>query len=238
MAVGPIGLAVVLASARTAAAEPDRRSDAEVAQRLAFIEARLERGTPSATVWWSAWYYGYITVTIGQAGFAILIKDKSLRTDTAVGAAFSSVGVLGLGAFDFPARHAAADLARVRASTPEDARRKLAVAERLLAASARAEVAGRSWIPHVAGVAISLTSALVQAFAYKQVASGIVTLVSGVGITEAQVFTRPTAAIDDWRAYQAGAFASGGPGASSPSAPRVQVTLVAHPGGAGIGLSF
>ncbi len=56
---------------------------------------------------------------------------------------------------------------------------------------------------------MSLTSSLVLALAYKRVVSGIVTLVSGVAITEAQVFTRPTAAIDDWRAYQQGAWAGG-----------------------------
>jgi hypothetical protein len=233
VAIVTIAFAALLGSA-PAAAQPPERADAEVAQRLAFIETRLERATPGATLWWSAWYYGYVAITVGQAGFALAVKDTGLRTDTAVGAAFSSVGVLGLGVFDFPPRHAAADLRALPANTPDERRRKLAKAERLLAACSSAEIAGRSWIPHVAGVALSLTDGLVLAFAYRRLVSGIVAFVSGVAITEAQVFTRPTAAIDDWRAYQSGAFAGSAPATST--SPLVRV--VPHTGGMGVAFAF
>jgi hypothetical protein len=115
--------AALASSARAAAEAPP---DAEVSRRLAFIEARLERATPSACLWWSAWYY-------------------------------------------------------------------------------------------------------------KRIVSSVITLVSGVGITEAQIFTRPTAAIDDWRAYQQGAWGGSTPTASGPRAPW---SVVAHPGGAGVAIAF
>jgi hypothetical protein len=226
--------AALLTSAPAAAEHTAERSDAEVAQRLAFIETRLERAEPSAALWWSAWYYGYVGITVGQAGFALAVKDPKLRIDTAVGAAFSSVGVLGVGVFDFAPRHAGTDLRAFPASTPDERRRKLAKAERLLAACSQAEIAGRSWIPHVAGVALSLTDGLVLAFAYRRVVSGLVALVSGVAITEAQVFTRPTAAIDDWRAYQAGAFAGSTPVTST----SLPVRFVPHTGGMGVAVAF
>src|ERR1700722_17100452 len=99
--------AAALPSAAVAAADPtDPRPDAEVARRLSFVEQRLERATPTARLWWSAWFYGYVVVTVGQAGFSMIVKDKGLRTDTAVGAAFSSLGVLGLGVAGFPPRDA------------------------------------------------------------------------------------------------------------------------------------
>jgi hypothetical protein len=228
--------AAVLLSSAPAAAEPgDPRPDAEVSRRLAFIEARLQRATPTACAWWSAWYFGYMVVTVGQAGVALATTSRGLRTDTAVGAAFSSLGVLGLGVVDFPPRYAAASLRLLPESTPEERRRKLARGESLLAASARSEAAGRTWVAHVAGGAVSLTSSLVLALAYKRVVSSIVTLVSGVGITEAQIFTRPTAAIDDWRAYQQGALGSGTPVASSG---RMTWSVVAQPGGVGVAAAF
>jgi hypothetical protein len=225
--------AAVISAGAPAAAES--LPDAEVSRRLAFIEARLSRATPTANLWWHAWYFGYMVVTVGQAGVALSTTSQGLRTDTAVGAAFATLGVVGLGIFDFPPRHAAATLRAVAGITPAERRRKLARAEALLAASARAEVVGHSWIPHVVGVVVTGTSSLVQAFAYKRVASSIVTLLSGVAITEAQIFTRPTAAIDDWHAYRQGAWADGA-AAAVPRGPAFR--LAPHSGGAGIAVAF
>jgi hypothetical protein len=82
------------------------------------------------------------------------------------------------------------------------------------------------------------TSALVQALVYKRIVSSFVTLASGVAITEAQVFTRPTAAIDDWRAYQQGAWAGGAPVVDRGEPRGSPLRLVAHPGGAGLAVAF
>jgi hypothetical protein len=225
-----------LVSGGGAAAEPDEAErDAEVSRRLAFIEARLARATPSACFWWSAWYYGYMVVTVGQASVALGTTNSGLRIDSSVGAAFASLGVLGLGVFDFPPRHAAATLGALPADTPVERRRKLARAERLLSAGARAEVVGRSWVAHVAGGGVTLTSSLVLALAYKRIVSSIVTLVSGVAITEAQIFTRPTAAITDWRAYQQGAWSGSTPVTGSRG---TTWSVVAHPGGLGLAAAF
>jgi hypothetical protein len=86
--------------------------------------------------------------------------------------------------------------------------------------------------PSRGGAALTLTDSLVLAFAYKRVVSGIVTLFSGMAITEAQIFTRPTAAIDDWRAYQAGAFSS----ATEKPGPSIRVVPVA--GGMALAIAF
>jgi hypothetical protein len=229
-----------LLSTSEALADPSSApSDEEVSRRLAFIETRLGRATPAASLWWSAWYFGYMAVSVGQAGVALGVTNRGLRIDSAVGAAFSSVGVLGMGVFDFPARHAAGTLAARPERTPLERRRKLAEGERLLAASARSEVAGRSWIAHVAGGALSLTSALVLALAYKRVVSSIVTVVSGMAITEAQIFTRPTAAIDDWRAYRQATFLGDASALDAAAKERVApLRVVPHPGGLGLAFTF
>ncbi len=173
---------------------------------------------------------------MGQAGFALLTTSSSLRTQTAVGAAFASLGVAGLGIPPFPPLHAAATLRALPEGTPEERRRKLARGEALLAAGSRSEVGGRSWVAQVAGIGVTATSSLVLAFAYKQVTSSVITLVSGVGIAEAQIFTRPTAAIEDWRAYQQGAWSGGAAGGAG--AARTTWSVVAQPGGVGVVAAF
>jgi hypothetical protein len=235
VATALITAAALLSGAPVAAEPPAPASDAEVSRRLAFIEARLARATPSACLWWSAWYYGYVVVTVGEAGVALVTTNRGLRTDTAVGAAFASLGVLGLGVFAFPPRYAAATLSDLPSGTPAERRRKLARGERLLGDGARAEAGGRSWVAHLAGTAVTLSSSLVLALAYKRPLSGLVTLVSGVGITEAQIFTRPTAAIDDWRAYQQGAWSGSTPATGASPRPW---SLIAQPGGMGIAAAF
>jgi hypothetical protein len=229
--------ALILASARAGADPGAVMPDVEVSRRLTFIESRLSWATPAACLWWSAWYYGYVLVTVGQAGVALGTTNAGLRTDSAVGAAFATLGVVGLGVADFLPRHAARLLHALPAGTPEERRRKLARAERLLRDSAGVEEGGRSWVAHLAGIGVTAASALVQGLVYKRASSSVVTLVSGVVITEAQVYTRPTAAIEDWRAYQQGAF--GGGGSSVPATSRgVPWSLVVQPGGLGVGFSF
>jgi hypothetical protein len=211
------------------------RPDAEVSRRLAFIEERFERGKTTARLWWYGWYFGYMALTVGQAAVAVAVKDRGQQVDRAVGAAFSSLGVLGIGITDFPPRYARAALQSLPAGTSGERRRKLAHAERLLADSAKAEAGGRSWVAHVAGVGVTVVNSLVLALAYKRIASSLLTLGGGVAITEAQIFTRPTAAIDDLRAYRQGAWRGSAPvGDSRSGAFRV----VAQPGGVGLSAAF
>jgi hypothetical protein len=211
--------------------------DAEVAARLAFLEARLDAGTGAANRWWYGWFASYGALTLGQYGVALATRDPGLRADAAVGAASSSLGVLGLGLSPFTPSFAAAALRGVPAGTPEERRRKLARAEALLRKGAEDEQLRRGWLAHVAGVGVSLASALVRALAYHRVQSAVLAGVFGVGISELQIFTLPRAAIRDWDAYGKGAWA-GAPRASAPRAPAVSFGLAPVPGGVGVAATF
>lgn len=195
-----IGLAPRAAAADTprAAAPP---SDAEVTRRIAFIQERLDRGTAAADRWWYGWYAGWTALTVGQAALAVGTTDAGLRADSAVGAVGSSLGVIPLGLFPFPARFAAADLRALPASTPDERRRKLARAEGLLKTSAEAEVFGRSWISHTLCGTVSIALGLVLGLAYRRPLTGALNAVAGIALSEIQIFTQPTAAIDDWSEY-------------------------------------
>ncbi len=171
-------------------------TDAEVTRRLAFIEGRLRAGTPAAERWWTGWLAGFTALTLGQAVVALATTDPGLRKDAAVGAASSSLGVIPLGLFPFPDRYAAAAVARLAASTPALRREKLARAEALLEKCAEADAAGRAWTAHALSAGVSIGVGLVQAFVYDRPRSGVLSAVGGVGLSEAQIFTRPTAAIE------------------------------------------
>jgi hypothetical protein len=231
-----------LALASPARAEPpraasDARSDAEVEKRLAFLQERFDRGTPAAQRWWYSWYGGWTLLTGIQAGMALGVKDRGLRIDSAVGAAFSSLGVIPFGLFPFTPRDAAAQLRALPEGSAEARRRKLARAEHLMEESARTETLGRSFVPHALSGAASLAAGLTLVLAYKRpLFSGLVKLVGGIALSEAQIFTQPTAAIDDWRAYQQQGAA--GPRGFRPRAAGPSFTLVPSLDGLGLAGTF
>jgi len=189
--------------ASAARAEP---SDAEVRERLTFIERRLRAATPAANQWSYGWFATFSVLAVGQVAVGLGTTDPGLRADMAVGAVSSSVGALPFALFPFAPRFAAAKLARLPEQTPEQRKEKLRVAEHLLRTASDAEVLGHGWVPQIAGVGVAVAWGLVLGIGYKRVRSGIVNTVIGIGIAETQIFTQPTAAIDDWSAYSKGDF--------------------------------
>ena len=189
----------------------DPLTDAEVSRRIAWIARRLDRGTAASDRWWYAWYAGFTATTAAQALVATATTDPGLRADMAVGALGTSLGVVPLGLFPFEPRFAAADLSRIPGPTATARLHKLEVAERLLRESAEAEAFGRSWIAHALGVGVSLGLGLVLALSYDRPVSGLLNFAGGVAITELQIFTQPTDAIDALREYRA-AHRWAGPG--------------------------
>lgn len=230
------GLLVVLAGALACSLSPSAARaeppDAEVAARLAFLDARLEAGTAAADRWWYGWFAGFGALTLGQYGIALAIKDPGFRADMAVGAVTSSLGLLPLGALPFTPRLAAAELRALPEGRPGERRRKLARAEALLRKSAEAVAFRRSWLAHLAGDGVSIASGFVLAGAYHRVRSGILNGIVGVAIVELQIFTLPRAPIADQEAYARGAWGS----AARPRGPSFG--LVPAPGGLGIGAHF
>lgn len=231
-------LVISLAPARALADDkpiaPPPSSDAEVSRRLAFIEARLASGTAASNRWWNAWYYGWMSFSAAQATLALVVKDRGFRIDLAVGAASSSLGVLPLGFFPLPSMRASAKLGLLPEATPENRRRKLDRAEHLLKESADAEALGRSWMNHALGSTVSLGFGLLLAFAYKRPVSGVINTIGGIILTEGQIWTQPTAAIADLRAYRE--LAGGGAAAPAPS--KVSFTIFPLAGGLGVGGCF
>lgn len=228
-AVALASLAVTLLVAETAAAD---MSDAEVAQRIAFLQDRLVRGERSAKIWWHAWYTGYLTLTVGQGILAGAVKDPGFRAERAVGAVMSSLGAGALGVFDFPARYAGSAIQALPEDTPAERRRKLAAAERLLQKSAEGEAFGRSWLSHAACGAVAVGAGFLLGFAYKRGWAALTTVAGSLAISELQIWTQPTAAIGDWKAYREGAFLGATRPAQAAQTAWWQMSVL--PGGIGV----
>ncbi|MRG97009.1 hypothetical protein [Polyangium spumosum] len=231
-----ISLAAVSARADPSAGLPPR-SDAEVARRIAFLQARLDRGTAPANRWWYGWYTGWTALTVGQGAVAVAITDPGLRADAAVGAVGSSLGLIPLSFVPFPARHAAADLRAMPDATPDERRKKLARGERLLRESAESEVLRRKWFNHVLSGTVSTGVGLVLALGYGRPVTGALSATIGIALSEAQIFTMPTAAIDDWEEYRR---SGGTAGAGRPRRPAPGFSWYVAPlaGGAVVGGAF
>ncbi len=228
-------MAIVFRTSSAAAAES--ATDAEVSKRIVFIESRLSRGAGAANLWWMSWYYGWTALSMGQFVWAITTSDKGTRTDMAVGAAASTLGLIPLGVLPFPARTASGDLARVAADSPAERRRKLVFAEHLLEAAAKDEKLRRSWVNHATSIGVSIGVGLVLGVGYGRPVPGLINALGGITLSEIQIWTTPTAAIGDFSDYQK--FRNGpmdevlGQSSTSAISP-VGISLGPHPGGVSI----
>jgi hypothetical protein len=233
-ALAAVPLVFVFGMSSAAAETP---SDAEVSRRLAFIEARLARGTGPANLWWHSWYFGWTALSMGQAVWAIVTPDKDTRIDMAVGAAASTLAVIPLGVLKFPARTAWQDLSRVHANSPEARRRKLTFAEHLLEATAKDEKLRRSWVNHATSIGVSIGVGLLLGVGYGRPRTGLLNALGGIALSEIQIWTTPTAAIDDFAEYQK---LRGTPTAfvpmtvNRPVMPKVGISVLPQPGGISI----
>lgn len=189
-------------------ARADDLDDAAITRRLGFIEHSLESGTVAADRWWYGWYAGWSALTVGEVVFALAATDRGFRVDSAVGAVSCSLGVIPLGFLPFVPRTAAASLRTLPGTSPAERRRKLAAGEHLLRSAADTEALGRSWLTHTLGISVSIAAGLVLALGYERPVTGTINALTGVALTELQIFTQPTAAIDAWRAYGLGKIAA------------------------------
>jgi hypothetical protein len=227
-------LATSMACASDAYAEEEaKRGDAEITQRLAFIEARLEAGRPAAERWSYGWFTTYVALSVVQFGVTLGTTDVGLREDMAVGAFTSSLGVLPFAIFPFTPRFASRELAAMPEATPAQRARKLVRAEALLEKCADQEAFGKSWMTHVGVIAVNVGIGLGLAFGYDRVKSGVQTTLIGIGVSEFQIFTEPTAAIEDREAYKRGDFAR-----LSRSSLKPEFSMGPMPGGLSLGANF
>jgi hypothetical protein len=193
--IAPILCGAALLLSAQAHAEP---SDADVDRRLAHVERVLERDQSRARTWRTVWMIAYGTLAIGQGTYAFLLTDDpDQRADFGVGAVKSALGFGALVVFPFRPAHAAADLDELPDRTPDQRRAKLRAAEQALRDSAQDEEFGIGWPSRIASSLVNLAGAYYLWIEHDLVGPGWLSLASGMAVSEVQIRTQPTGALDE-----------------------------------------
>ena len=225
----PVGFALtaLLSLALTTAADADPTPTDDTDARYAAITSAFADGESDARLWWFAWTVGLSALTVGEGTVAIVTHDPGTRADAVVSMSGSAIGVGAMllltsrSAFAYRGR-----LVGLDASTPEARLARLRDAEKILDEAADDEAAGRSPWAHLGGDALVLAGSFVLWAGYHRYASGWLNLLGGTFTTEAQILTRPTAAIEARRAYRAGTLRSGTTGLTWTLMPTVGGAMV------------
>ena len=214
----------------------DEIPDSIVRERIQNIQQMLEKGKPTAKIWWNGWLYGYSAVTVVQSAVAMTNHNLKTRQDMAIGAVTTLIGAAGQLLMPMVPVNAPEKLAFIPGDTPEERNAKLKKAEELFLASAKREKAGRSWTMHAASGAVNLGSGLVTWLGFdRSLSAGLWNFALNTAITEAQIWTQPTRAIKDYKKY-CEKYKNGLPQALYKAKPGLFVH--AFPGGLSLRLSF
>jgi hypothetical protein len=194
---------LLLLTTRLAAQEASSLRDAEVTNRLTFIQSSFDAGQNAADLWWYGWLIGYSAATAGQLAIYSNSDDQKRRQDMLVGAVTTALGVGGQLVFPLEAGRFAVRLRAMQADTPEVRRVKLAMAEGYLRKAAAQESFGRSWKTQAMAASVNLAAGLTIWLHYDRPAKdGLVTFAEGQIIAEAQIFSQPMRAVRDLREYE------------------------------------
>jgi hypothetical protein len=222
---------LVLWQSGPASAQSDP-SDSRITERLQCIRLMLEQGKPGSDRWWYGWLIGYGAATVGQGAVGLAGKDKRTRQDMFLGAATTCLGAIGQVISPMTPSGAPGRLANLPEGTPGERMKKCVYAEELLEACARREQEGRSWKTHAVAGAVNLGGALVVCLGFKRdLREGVWNFAFNTAVAEAQIWTQPMRAVDDY-----GEIARRGRTKGHPSRPELKRSwcLYRTPGGIGI----
>jgi hypothetical protein len=228
---GMTGLALAGAVPLPAAEATDlARCDAGTAERIRFIEDRLEQRRPYATWWWRTWTVGYGAGAVIEGIRAGIEDREGKQADLAVSAGKATLGTVRL-LFDRPSARLGAEPMQAVATTDESAcRQRLSVGEDLLRQSAKDSRKRWDWKRHAANVAINAAGAAIVAYGFDDETRGWRSAGIGIAVGEAMLLSRPWSGDDDLAEYEE-RFSGARPEATS-------LRLMPWPGGVQLVLGF
>jgi len=176
--------------------------DSLVKERIDYIQKVLDQGKSNANRWWYGWLIGYSAATVGQGANFFISDSKKTKQDMALGAAITFLGAAGQIIDPMTPGSAPATLRIIPENTPQERRKKLLEGKRLLQKCARREKDGRSLRTQLIVGAVNLTSGLIVWLGFKRgIWEGLKNFALGTAVTEIQIFTQPTKAINDYANY-------------------------------------
>ena len=174
---------------------------AGTAERLRFVEERLDLRRSYAGWWWKGWtgFYGIGAVVQGvRAGTE---DDGGRRADYIVSAAKASFGVGRLLLYPPTSKNGADSMRSIAPSDESACRERLRVGEELLRANAKESAARWSWKRHAANVAINVAGGLIVAKGFDE-SRGWTSAGIGIAVGEAMTFSHPWKADEDLVEYE------------------------------------
>jgi len=183
----------------------------DAVERIEYIQRALDEGDFRATLWWWSWL-GIYGVSTGASFYtAATTTNGGTKVIQNVYGVQSALGMAGILASRFASIYGAGELRAMPSGTADERAARLARAEGLLSSAAEDEEFGRSWISHALSAAVNGGGALVIWKGYderlrnngkKPGKEALTCFVLGMAVSEIQIFTQPTRAIDDWSAYR------------------------------------
>lgn len=218
------------------AAEPVEEQSESVEEQTERALEALESGRGSAllhTRFWLAAYGGLTVIQGAAAGLAEeLMPDGSpkelrdLRASMLVGSGTSLLGAISVALVTESVDRGRALVDEMPADTVEQREAKLKRAEALLREAAEDQEFRQGWFAHVSSALVNLAGGLILWLAFDDPIDGLIQLLTGTAISEIQIWSTPTGAIEAWDAYR-----KGQPVQPAPAEAQVRWTVGVMPGG-------
>ncbi len=211
-------------------------SDNELNERLQAIETMLKHNEKAAQAWWYSWIGLYGGATIGQGAVAYGTQDKKLRQDMIVSAGTTLVGFAGQIIFPVKSGYEMSSSDKLAGLSYEEKLMKLRDDESKLKYQSERAISGKNWQTQAMNLAVNLTGGLVTWLGFKRpLMDGVSSFAIGMAISEIQIFSQPTRAKKDYRAYcsKYGLY-----GYTNQTRPEYTIYANVIPGGISVGIGF
>jgi hypothetical protein len=198
-----LALCALQAQAQEASLPARDMSDAELEQRLTFIETRLRALNPAARRWQYGWTGFYAAATAGQTALAIDEDDNDDQTYYGVGAAKTAGALAMMLIKPLPAVTSHDRFESLPAQTREQRLARLELGEDMLRENADRARQRYGWKRHLVGIGANLLGGAAIAV-YGEGSDAVTSTLVGIAVSEATIWTEPRRAIDDLEDYRNG----------------------------------
>ena len=198
-------LALFVWSPYTCAEQADRLSgeisNAELEQRLKFIETRLARQSPRARYWQHGWTGFHAASAVVQGVLAVDADDSDDEVNYLVGAVKSTGALAQMLIRPLPAVQSATRFQALPSRSREERIHKVAQGEALLHENADHAATRTSWKRHLIGIGANLIGGVAIA-AFGDSSDAVTSTLLGIAVSETNIWTEPSRAINDLEDYQ------------------------------------
>jgi len=191
-----------MGGAETITINPSGLSTSDLDARIAFIEGRLDASQKHAYYWQWGWMGVYGSGMVLQSIRAGLSEDNEHQADYVVSAVKAAGGVARMYFSPHPVRNGADPIRAMGGNTREAKARKLAKAEELLLASAKASDRRFSTKAHAANVLVNVAGGAII-WGLGAPSDALTSTRVGVAVGTANIMSAPWDGDDDLAAYKA-----------------------------------